>query len=74
MLGGDRAELVLVEVVSLRVLVVGAEDEGDLVEGEVERTEDSADESLVVVGAVSDELDGSLEVVEEGVDVCRKVQ
>jgi hypothetical protein len=68
----DRGELVLVEVVLGAVLVGGSDDEGEAVDGEVEGTEDSGDDVAVVVGAGVNELDRSLEVVEESVNVCEK--
>lgn len=66
----DGRQLELVEVVVGGVLVGRSDDEGDEVEGEVEGTEDGGEEEAVVVYAAVDEGDGSLEVVEEGVDVC----
>jgi hypothetical protein len=69
-LARDRRELVLVEVVLGRVLVRGPDDERDLVEREVQRSEHGRDQSPVVVDAGLDEFDRGLEVVEESVNIC----
>ena len=68
-LGRDRRQLVLVEVVLGVVLVRRADDKLELVEREVERAEDGGDDAAVVVDARLDELNRRLEVVKEGVDV-----
>ena len=69
--GRDRSELELIQVVVLRVLVRGSNDERDEVEREVQGSEDGGEEQTVVVYAAVDEGDGSLEVVEESMNVCR---
>jgi hypothetical protein len=72
--GRDGCQLELIEVVVLRVLVGGTDDESDEVEGEVEGAEDGGEEESVVIYASVDEGDGSLQVVQEGVNVCLSSQ
>lgn len=47
-------------------------DEDEVGGGDVEGSEDRADDELVVLCAVGDEVERGLEVVEESVDVCEK--
>ena len=65
----ERAELVVIQIVLSRELVAGAQHKRQLRRGYPERGEHGAEDELVVFRAVGDEVEGCLEVVEEGVDV-----
>lgn len=68
-LGNESRELVDIHDVVGALLVGAAEDELELVGRDTDGLQESGDGALIVLGAEADELDGRLEVVEDGMDV-----
>lgn len=68
-LGDEGRELVDIHDVVGALLVGAAKDELELVGRDADGLQESGDGALIVLGAVANELDGGLEVVEDGVNI-----